>query len=147
MIRTVFSSITFIFFLVPWSLEAQNRQIQGTVTDDDGLPMIAANVLVVESGVGAVTDFNGRYTIMASEGQTLRFSYVGYQNKEVKIVGQSTINVVLSEGNQLDEIVVTALGLTRRNRPLGYAIEEVGARLRGLMPWIAANKLVDKTRN
>lgn len=134
MVRCVLSSLAIIFFLIPVYLDAQERTIQGTVIDDDGLPLIAANVLVVESGKGAVTDFNGRYTILASEGQTLQFSYVGYQTKEIRIMGQSTIDVVLSEGNQLDEIVVTALGITRRNRPLGYAIDEVGSRDLELSP-------------
>lgn len=115
----------FIFLVLPFVLSAQDRQIQGQLTDEDGLPLIAANILVVETGNGAVTDFNGKYSIMASEGQTLRFSYVGYQSKDVEIKGQTEINVVLSEGNQLDEIVVTALGRSKRNRGLGYAIDEI----------------------
>ena len=72
--RYLLSLVAALFFSVPWGLVAQERMIQGTVTDDDGLPLIAANVLVVESAKGTVTDFNGRYTIMATEGQTLRFS-------------------------------------------------------------------------
>ena len=132
--RYLLSLVAALFFSVPWGLVAQERMIQGTVTDDDGLPLIAANVLVVESAKGTVTDFNGRYTIMATEGQTLRFSYVGYQSRDIEIKGQSTIDIVLSEGNQLDEIVVTSLGLTRRNRPLGYAIGVVESRDLELTP-------------
>ena len=128
MVRYFLHSSTLFLLFCPLLLIAQERQIQGTVKDDDGLPLIAANVLVVESGTGAVTDFNGKYTIMASEGQTLRFSYVGYTSQDINIEGQSTINVELSEGNQLDEIVVTSLGLNRTSRPLGYSIEEIQGR-------------------
>src|SRR5690606_28398962 len=128
MVRYFLHSSTLFLLFCPLLLIAQERQIQGTVKDDDGLPLIAANVLVVESGTGAVTDFNGKYTIMASEGQTLRFSYVGYTSQDINIEGQSTINVELSEGNQLDEIVVTSLGLNRTSRPMGYSIEEIQGR-------------------
>ena len=122
----LYALIGMLFFLMaPMFLSAQERPIQGNLSDDDGLPLIAANILIVETGLGAVTDFNGNYIIMASEGQTLRFSYVGYQPKEVKVRGQSEINVVLKEKTQLDEMIETSMGIARRDRTLGYVIDQI----------------------
>lgn len=128
MIRSFTSILLLLFIGCPLLIFAQDRQIEGNVSDSDGLPLIAANILIVETGSGTVTDFNGNYTIMVAEGQTLRFSYVGYQPKDIKVNGQSEINVVLEEGNQLDEIVVTSLGRTSRNRGLGYSIDQIDSK-------------------
>ncbi|GAA5220198.1 SusC/RagA family TonB-linked outer membrane protein [Membranihabitans marinus] len=106
---------------------AQEMKIEGTVTDEDGLPLIAANILLVETDQGVVTDFNGKYIITAESGQTLRFSYVGYASQDIVVGSSNTIDVVLSEGNQLDEIVVTALGISRERKALGYAVEDLNS--------------------
>ncbi len=90
------------------------------------MPLPGVNVLIKDTTTGTQTDFDGNYTINAEPGQTLVFSYVG-QITEERVVGTSnTINVQMEEDTQaLDEVVVTALGITREKKSLGYATTEL----------------------
>lgn len=93
--------------LLGLQLNAQTVAISGTVTDDTNLPLPGANVLIKGTSTGTQTDFYGRYTIEAQIGQQLVFSYVGFDTKEVKIKKAGEINVSLSAGAALEEVVVT----------------------------------------
>jgi TonB-linked SusC/RagA family outer membrane protein len=87
---------------------SQEKTITGTVTGaDDGFPLPGVNVIVKGTQRGAQTDFDGNYTIKASEGETLVFSYVGYETAEVRVGTSSTVNISMKAGNVLDEVVVT----------------------------------------
>src|SRR5690606_9784134 len=98
----------------------------GNVTDQDGLPLPGVAVLVVGTTNGAQTDFDGNYTITANVGSVLRFSYLGQQTVDRTVGGASTINVQMQEDAQaLEEVVVTALGITREKQDLGYATQEL----------------------
>ena len=102
---------------------AQNRTITGTVTaKEDGLPIPGVTVKIKGTALGVSTDANGKYTVSASTGSTLVFSFIAYLTQEVPVGSQSTINVVLSQNTkQLSEVVVTALGVSREKKSLGYA--------------------------
>jgi TonB-linked SusC/RagA family outer membrane protein len=106
---------------------AQNRTVSGTVTaKEDGLPIPGATVKLKGTPTGIPTDVNGKYTISAPDGATLVFSYVAYDTKEVVLKGQSTVNVVLTQNTQqLNEVVVTALGINRSERSIGYSVSTV----------------------
>ncbi|CAZ96653.1 SusC/RagA family TonB-linked outer membrane protein [Zobellia galactanivorans] len=107
---------------------AQSKTITGTVTDQEGLPLPGVNILVQGTTNGTQTDFDGNYAISASEGQSLVFSYIGYKNETRTIGGSTTINLQMSEDAQaLDEVVVTALGIKREKKSLGYATQKVDA--------------------
>ena len=105
---------------------AQEKTISGTVTDQMGIALPGVNILVEGTTNGTQTDFDGNYTIQGSEGQTLLFSYIG-QMSVTKVIGaSSTIDVVMQEDAQaLEEVVVTALGISRDKKSLGYATQEV----------------------
>lgn len=107
---------------------AQDKTITGTVTDADGLPLPGVNIVVEGTTTGTQTDFDGNYAISASEGQTLLFTYIG-QKPTTKVVGAgSVINVQMVEDAQaLEEVVVTAQGIKREKKALGYAVSSVGA--------------------
>ncbi|RMA57708.1 TonB-linked SusC/RagA family outer membrane protein [Ulvibacter antarcticus] len=106
---------------------AQEKQLSGTVTDGSGVPLLGVNIIIKGTSQGTQTDFDGNYALEASEGQTLVFSYVGYSENE-QIVGTSnTLNVTLLEGEALNEVVVTALGISREKRSLGYSTQELQA--------------------
>ncbi|MBY5957632.1 SusC/RagA family TonB-linked outer membrane protein [Membranicola marinus] len=108
-------------------LKAQNV-VSGKVTDSAGEPLIGANILAEGTSIGAVTDFDGLYEIEIPEGATvLIFSYTGFESVKEPIDDRSTIDVSLTEGQLLDEVVVTALGISREKKSLGYAVQEVGA--------------------
>lgn len=101
--------------------------VSGTIFDSDGkTPLAGATVLVKGTNVGAVTDANGNYTVKAASGQTLVYQCLGYVNKEIAVSNQTVLNVTL-EGDtaQIEGVVVTALGLTRSEKSLGYAVAKV----------------------
>lgn len=105
---------------------AQEKTISGTVTDQLGLALPGVNILVEGTTNGTQTDFDGNYTIQGSEGQTLLFSYIGQMSVSKVIGASSTIDVVMQEDAQaLEEVVVTALGISRDKKSLGYATQEV----------------------
>jgi TonB-linked SusC/RagA family outer membrane protein len=101
--------------------------ITGTVTDKQGAAMPGVSLRVKGSAVGAVTDGNGRFRMeVPSESAVLLVSYIGFKTQEVQVNGQSSIRIVLGEeDNQLTEVVVTALGISREKKSLGYAAQEI----------------------
>jgi TonB-linked SusC/RagA family outer membrane protein len=130
--------VTVAFFIALASAYAQNVTVTGTVTSaDDGLPL--AGVTVLEKGTthGMVTDTNGRYSITVPGNATLVFSFLGMQSQEYQVLNQKVINVVLSASTtMMNEVVVTALGISREKKSLGYSVTEVAgsdvARVRDL---------------
>lgn len=115
-----------LFLSIAQLTYAQQLTITGTVKDEEGIPLIGVNVLVKGTSKGAQTDFDGNYSVAASNGDVLVFSYVGFKTTE-QIVGNNTeINLVLlADAALLEEVVVTALGISREKKSLGYATQEV----------------------
>src|SRR5690606_22936534 len=107
---------------------AQSRQVSGTVTSvSDGSPVSGVSVAVVGTSNATQTDGSGNYSIQVSGNDaTLSFSYIGYQSQRVNVGSQSTVNVrLLSDEATLEEVVVTAMGITREKRALATATQEV----------------------
>lgn len=99
--------------------------ITGVVTDADNVPIPGANIIVPNTTRGTQTDFDGNFSIEVSEGESLRFSYVGYTTQTIPITGQSTLNVVMVEDlNQLDEVVIVGYG-TRKKVHMTGAVSQV----------------------
>lgn len=105
------------------------RSISGRVTSDEGEPLIGVNVTVKGFSTGTVTDIDGNYNLeVADEATTLIFSFIGFRNQEIEIRNRTTIDVVLvAESEILDEVVVTALGIEKDAKKLGYATSSVKA--------------------
>ncbi|GAA4113127.1 SusC/RagA family TonB-linked outer membrane protein [Aquimarina addita] len=105
---------------------AQEITITGKVIDDQGLPLPGVNITVKNTKNGTQSDFDGMYNIQATGGQTLVFSYLGFSEKEVLIGSDTVIDTQLTpSASQLDEVVVTALGISRDKKSLGYSTQEV----------------------
>src|SRR5690606_4518258 len=105
---------------------AQEKNVSGTVTDQDGLPLPGVSSMVVGTANGTQTDFDGKYSILASTGQALRVSYIGQKTVERTVGPSANISVQMQEDAQaLEEVVVTALGIAREKKSLGYATQEV----------------------
>ena len=101
---------------------AQEKTISGTVTSvSDGLPIPGVNVIVKGTTRGVQTDFDGNYTIKASVGEILAFSYVGLKTAEASVGSSNTINMTLNLDNSLDEVVVVAFGTTTKEAFTGSA--------------------------
>ena len=106
---------------VVWS----QQTVRGTVTGDDGEALIGVSIRIEGTGTGTVSDVDGSYEITTQEGNTLIFSYTGYGTVSREVGRQTVIDVVLEAGAQLDEVVVTALGISRERKALGYSVEEL----------------------
>mgnify|MGYP003635795949 CR=1 FL=1 len=104
---------------------SQEKTITGTVTSAaDGMPLPGVSVVVLGTAKGTQTDFDGNYTIMASIGQKLRFSYIGQKTTEKTIGSSNSINVQLEEDAQsLDEVIVVAYGTAKKSNFTGSATQ------------------------
>ena len=103
------------------------QTITGNVTDQSGDPLLGASILVKGTSSGTVTDLDGNFSLQAPEGSTtLVVSYTGFNTQEVEIGNQTTFKITMEEGVTLTEAVVTALGVERDKKSLGYATQEVG---------------------
>jgi TonB-linked SusC/RagA family outer membrane protein len=98
--------------LVFFSFSALAQNITGNVSDENGIPLPGANVIIQGTNIGVSTDFDGNYQIQAEQGQVLQFSYIGYMTQNVTVGDQDQINITLQTDNNLDEVVVTSLGFT-----------------------------------
>ena len=109
-----------------YSMQAQTT-VKGVVIDATGSGLPGVSIVVKNTTNGVTTDFDGKYSIKISTTDAiLQFMYLGYAAQEVAVKGKTVINVTLQEGvDQLDEIVVTALGIKRERKSLGYAVQEV----------------------
>jgi TonB-linked SusC/RagA family outer membrane protein len=107
----------------------QDRMITGRVTDaEDGTPLAGVTVMISGTQTGTTTDLQGQYRIIATPGDILVFTFVGMITQEVTVEDQATIDITLSDDIIFgDEVVITAFGLQREARALGYSITEVRA--------------------
>ena len=103
------------------------RKITGKVLDEAQQPMIGVTVAVKGSTTRAVTDIDGNYQLQTSEtAPVLQFSYLGYKTKEVKASGKDAITTTMDvDSKALDEVVVTALGIKRDKKMLGYSVQDI----------------------
>lgn len=107
--------------------QAQNIKVSGKVTSaGDNTEQIGVSILLKGTSIGTTSNADGEYTIQAPANGVLVFSFVGFEKQEVSVDNRSIINVVLKEDNlQLGEVVVTALGIQREKKQLGYSVTEV----------------------
>ncbi len=116
----------FLLCLFPLGMAAQGV-VRGTVTDEAGEPVIGATVKVQGSNEGAITDFEGNYSVKAASNATLSFSYVGYVPQEVNVGGRSTINVTMAEDNTtLNDVVVIGYGTMKKKLVTGATVQVKG---------------------
>ncbi len=108
---------------------AQERTITGTVLSSDGTPVLGASVLIKGSGTGTQTDIKGQFSITAANGNILVISAVGFTNREVKVGNSAPGTITLESSNdQLQEVVVTALGIKKERKALGYSVTDLNAK-------------------
>ncbi len=125
-LRTVFCKsllLCCMLLAIQFSVSAQQNTVTGTVmSSEDASPLANVSVIVKGTAIGTTTNEKGEFTIRANSNQTLLFSIVGYTAKEEKISGRTKIHVTLnSAGTEMKGVVVTALGIKREEKALGYA--------------------------
>ena len=113
------------------TLQAQDKTVTGRVTGDDGNPIFGATIAVKGTTIGTISGENGAYTIKVPErvaNDSLVFSYIGYADQVQPMAGRTTIDVVMEQSNiEVEEVVVTALGISKKEKTLGYAATKVDA--------------------
>lgn len=122
---------TILFCLTVFIAVAINAQtkITGTVTDEMSLPLPGVNIIIKGSSIGTQTDFDGNYEISTSREDTLVFTYIGYETKEIKVNTSTIINVSMeADAAALEEVVVTAYAIQRKSATLGYAVSSLRSR-------------------
>ena len=133
--KTKFSGLLTLFVALVVQISfAQTKTVSGTITDDSGVPLPGVNIVVKGTSTGTQSDFDGLYSIEAGEGATLVFSYVGFSTKEVALGASTTVDVQLSQGEALDEVVVTAQGIRKEKKALGYAVSTISSEDIGSKP-------------
>ena len=100
-------------------LYGQSQNISGLVSDDGGAFLPGVSVKLKGTNSGTVTNGDGKYLIESDANGTLVFSFVGYKTQEIAIQGKTSLNVTMTEGIIMDEVVVTALGISREEQILG----------------------------
>lgn len=106
--------------------ENATHTVSGIVKDENGLPIIGATVKVRGAQMGVVTDIDGKFSLKTSVGSVLTVSYIGYKTQDIKVQEGSSLNIKLEpESKQLNEVVVTALGIKRSQKALSYNVQQV----------------------
>lgn len=117
--------LTLVIVLLGQFIFAQVKTVSGTVTDQNGQPLPSVAIQEKGSANGTETDFDGKFKINVKQGATLRFSYISMKTQEV-VVNSTDLKIVMQEDvAQLEGVVVTALGIKREKKALGYATQEV----------------------
>lgn len=131
MIKSIIKPLMVLAILVLGGLSAFAQQIKGTVYDTaKPEPMAGATVVVQSKNVATITDIDGKFTIQAKEGDVLLVQFMGYTDKTVTVGKAATYEIVMSpDSEQLSEVIVTALGLKREKRSLGYAATDVSGEM------------------
>jgi outer membrane receptor for ferrienterochelin and colicin len=138
-----------LFALLHTTAYSQNKVVKGTITDVSGLPIPGANVLVKGTKTGTTTDFDGKFSVNATQGQVLVFSSTGSKTQEIAVGTNSEINVKLADDiAQLNEVVVVGYGTQKKsdvtgavasvsaeqlmNRPVANALEALQGKAAGV---------------
>lgn len=122
--KTLLTLLGVALLLLPGMVHAQT--IKGIVKDNKGETLIGVNISIKNTTRGVITDFDGNYEIKAAGDETLTFSYMGFVTQDIKINNRSVIDVIMREESQnLDEVVVTAIGIKQQKKKLGYTTQQI----------------------
>ncbi|PVW13349.1 SusC/RagA family TonB-linked outer membrane protein [Marixanthomonas spongiae] len=144
--KTKFSGIlTLLLALVVQLSFAQEKTITGTITDDTGLPLPGVNIIIKGTSKGTQSDFDGNYSIQAEVGQTLTYSYVGFETQQKKVGASNTIDVTMQAGSELDEVVITAFGIKRTRNEITGNVVTVNSEAIEKSPFVSADQALQGT--
>ena len=113
-----------------WTAAAQEKAhvVKGKILDEENLPLVGVGVVVVGTLNGVISDENGNYSISASPEQELQFSFLGFKTETIKVGSQAVINLTMkSDAEVMESAVVTALGIKRDEKSIGYSAQKVNS--------------------
>src|SRR5258706_4191132 len=139
----VLATFMLVFQMVAFS---QERTITGIVKAETGELLPGVNILVKGTTIGTTTGADGKYTLVVPGNTTLLFSYIGYKFQEIAVGNQTIIDVAMAaEVHSLSEVVVTAFGIEKEKKAVGFAVQELGQKDLTDAPEVsAANYLTGK---
>ncbi|AXT62684.1 SusC/RagA family TonB-linked outer membrane protein [Aquimarina sp. AD10] len=117
----------FMFLFLNTISFAQEIEVSGTVSSEDGLPLPGATIVVKDTSTGTQTDFDGNFTINTKRGAILVISYLGFKDQEASASSSPLTITLVEDENTLDEVIVTAQGISKSKKSLGYAISKVAS--------------------
>lgn len=125
--RLVLLSISMVLLFFSQQAMAQDRTITGTVKNAEGEALPGVSVLIKGTSQGTTTDFDGNFSLsIPEEGATLVFQYIGFLNKELTVTTEAKVDIAMEEETtQLDEVIVSALGISKEKRAIGYSSQNV----------------------
>lgn len=123
----VLTALSLILCLLPLASRAQQQKaITGAVLSDDGTPMPGVSIRIKGTTRFAQSTPSGQFTIQAAKGETLEFSFIGYVTRDVVIGDESQLRIILeATSSALNEVVVTAMGIKKERKALGYSVQEI----------------------
>ncbi len=120
MVRKLVLSLIAVLTVGAIFVQAQNRQISGTVANPDGQPIVGASVIVEGTSTGTTTAANGTFALQAPADATLTVSFIGYETQQVAVAGKTQLSIVLTEDSQaIDEVTIVAFGTKRKQDLVG----------------------------
>ncbi|OQP66217.1 SusC/RagA family protein [Niastella populi] len=124
----LFSLVMFVMLnMITNLLMAQGVPIKGTVHSEEDTPLPGVTVSVIGTDRATTTDIDGKFTITASEGALLEFSHVGYTKQIIKAAAGMAVRLSISAKGQMEDVVVTAMGIKKERKALGYSVTEINA--------------------
>lgn len=117
--------LSMMLLLIGGTALAQQKTVTGKVTDESGTPLPGVTVLEAGTTNGILTDDNGEFSLEVSEKGSLEISFFGFSTQKISVAGQSNFNVSMTEGVVLDDVVITALGIAKDERAIGYSVESI----------------------
>jgi CarboxypepD_reg-like domain len=121
-------TLTFFLMLGMMSMALAQMKVSGKISDAAGEALVGASVIEKGTNNGVTTDLDGNFVLTVKEGSTLQVSMVGFEPQNVATGKESTINITLTEGAALTELVVTALGITKDQKVLSYATQPINTK-------------------
>ena len=120
-----YKSILSLLITLTYTFSSAQDTVYGSVTDEQGVPLPGASIVIAETNSGVTTDFDGMFRIEITSDITLTFSYVGYESQTILASPGQEINIQLNQSNALDEVVITALGIRRSEKAIGYSVQGI----------------------
>ncbi len=119
-------AILIVFFATILAANAQDRMIRGEVSDENDDPMPGVNIIIKGTTRGVSSGFDGTFELNANENDILIISFIGYESYEIQVKGKNDLTISLSpDSESIEEVVVTALGIKREKKALGYSVQEI----------------------
>ncbi len=127
MVRKILLSLV-VFLSLAFSASAQRKQVSGSVSDVNGNPIVGAAVIVEGTSVGTTSDSDGAFAIAVPDNGTITVSYIGYESQSLPVAGRTSFKIILDEDTtMLDEVIVTAMGISRSEKSLGYSATSISS--------------------